>query len=314
LSGITKKDSGEPLNPSFLSYPNQRYFKIAVMDYWINNLLDERPIVLLPCGMGAKTRNKCYVLELSSLDEPHKIRYIPVYPKKNKTKKNGIPEPIFTDDMILDPRKFFKHMTTHQIMSCLTRWPKVQRLVVSEPQVAIPDAIEAHPIREDYNVPPESLERQHEWIFVDRLCALFLKIKLYQPWRDYIFYVGGQPHFFIVEEALWEAGFPFKLIYNVGDMNKYSKLANKMRGTIESHLILGDDWIPPKLERVDPEEYLKKKKGNKAYNHQGFIKELVVVRRERKKWIKSRIEITTQEDLRRGWGALYPRFRMKAIA
>jgi predicted RNA-binding protein len=162
---------------------------------WYHYLLNwfpdkNKPVVFLPCAKAEKTRTN----------------------------------PIF------DGRKFISQSTTHQFLSAITRNTEFEHIILSEPAILIPYALEWDKLRPDYNLPVKDLSIQSEIIFITRLSLWLMRLKQEQPNRKIVYYVGGRHHFFILYFALKMAGNPFKVIYEIPErgIRDYSKAAKKL--------------------------------------------------------------------------------------
>ncbi|NMC08137.1 MAG: hypothetical protein GYA24_23225, partial [Candidatus Lokiarchaeota archaeon] len=129
-----------------------------------------KPLVCLPCGSAAKTREK--------------------FGKKMISQGLG-----------------------HQLMSAVTREPRFERVILSEPCTIIPYALEGqHP---DYNLPPQDLSIQSERIFINQLALWLARVKAAQPERQHVFYIGAIHHYFILHFANETTGRPFHLVREI---------------------------------------------------------------------------------------------------
>lgn len=153
-------------------------------------------------------------------------------------------------------KKMFSHSTTHQFLSAITRCEDFEKVVISEPLTIVPYALEGqHP---DYDVSTEDLTIQDEIAFITRLANWLNIVKRKQPNRKYVYYIGGAHHYFIIRQALKEARYPFKLIYEVPEsgVTGYSASA---RGFKEVILNLENHRIKPELMKSkELKSFLKK--------------------------------------------------------
>ncbi|MBD3212943.1 MAG: hypothetical protein GF311_10075 [Candidatus Lokiarchaeota archaeon] len=107
-------------------------------------------------------------------------------------------------------------------------------MILSEPLTIIPYTLEMHKLRPDYNLPASDLFIQSERVFVNQFALWLLKVKVAQPLRKYIFYVGATHHYFILHFANIVAGSPFELIYEISPrgLATYIVTAKKMEKEI----------------------------------------------------------------------------------
>lgn len=234
---------------------------------WFNFVFSEwlpdpkKPLVFLPCGGAFKTRN-----ENSS-----------------------------------DTRKFISKGMGHQVMAIITRDSQYERVILSEPLTIIPYSLESHPLRPDYNLPAEDLSIQSEWIFIRQLGMILLKIKLQQPKRQFIYYCGGQHHYFILYFANKLVGEPFKLIYSLKDIARYSVAAENLKKYIES---IERKGIIPELEEKSFDDFYKSRG---RYTNRAFWESINVIQNKTDKY---KIIVTTPEEHTNGFEYLY-RFKFQ---
>lgn len=216
----------------------------------------DKPLVFLPCGGGFKTRKK-----------------------KSK-----------------DTRKFISNAMGHQVMSIVTRNSDYERVILSEPLTVIPYSLEAHNIRPDYNLPAEDLSIQSEWIFIERVGMILMKIKAEQSNRDFVYYCGCRHHFFILWFANKLVGNPFIIIYALEDIIHYSRAAETLHKYIQMIEHKGEE---PYLELPPFEKFLKSRG---RYTNRAFWESINIVQ---KKIEKYRITITTPEEHKKGFEQIY---------
>jgi hypothetical protein len=148
-------------------------------------------------------------------------------------------------------RKFISQGMSHQLMSKITRNPNYTKIILSEPCSIIPYELEDHPMRKDYNLPPNYLSIHAEFIFIHNVALYLTRIKLKQPFRHVIYYLGAAHHYFILYFANQLAGSPFQIMHEIparGIMD-YAAGAEKMVTLIDQ--IENGEFphiIPPSLE------------------------------------------------------------------
>lgn len=154
-----------------------------------------------------------------------------------------------------DGRKFISQGMSHQLMSKITRNPQYCKIILSEPCSIIPYELEDHPMRKDYNLPPDYLSIHAEFIFIHNVALYLIRLKMSQPWRTYIYYVGAAHHYFILFFANKLAGSPFEIIHEIpprGIMD-YAAGAEKMVALIDQT----EKGDRPRLITPNLEDHLK---------------------------------------------------------
>jgi len=150
----------------------------------------------------------------------------------------------------------------------------LEKVILSEPLTLIPYAIEGHPARPDYNLPPEYLSIQGERCFINQVSQWLLLLKQKQPNRTNIFYVGGKHHFLILYFANKRAGFPFRLIFSLpaNGLKDYTAAADTLVKMIYG---ITEKNIIPEMPAIE-EVISKFLKSRGRYTHRRFWKEVIV--------------------------------------
>jgi len=135
----------------------------------------------------------------------------------------------------IDGRKYISKGFSHEIMSVITRNPKYCKIILSEPLSLIPYDLEANPLRKDYNLPPNYLAVQSEFIFINNIALYLARLKLAQPDRQLVYYLGAAHHYFILYFANKLAGSPFRIMHVIPQcgLRDYAKGAKEMVGLIQ---------------------------------------------------------------------------------
>jgi len=209
-------------------------------------------------------------------------------------------------------KKMFSHSTTHQLLSAVTRCELFERVVLSEPCTIVPYALESqHP---DYNIPPEDLTIQDEQEFVIRLESWLKDIKIKQPKRKYIYYIGGAHHYFILTLANIRARKPFKVIYRIpkGGTRNYGPAANEFR---EEILALERNGTRPFQRPVSFDNFIK---ARGRYTNRKFWESVNVIQNSARSklhpvFTREQLPIATREEYREGFLSLYPVNALKEI-
>jgi hypothetical protein len=102
---------------------------------------------------------------------------------------------------------------SHNFMSAITYNPKYCKIILSEPLSLIPYELEDHPLRKDYNLPPDYLSIQSEILFIHNVGLYLARLKTMQPQRERIYYLGATHHYFILYFANEFAGHPFEIYH-----------------------------------------------------------------------------------------------------
>lgn len=109
----------------------------------------------------------------------------------------------------------YSESPTHCFMSEVTRNPKYEKIVLSEPLVMVPYSMENEiPY---YNYPPNAIAKNRkDWnIFVDRTAKALLKLKRDDPSRTKAYYVGSRQHSEVLKQANEKAGNPFDIEFSL---------------------------------------------------------------------------------------------------
>lgn len=196
-----------------------------------------------------------------------------------------------------DPRKFISNSVSHQFLSAITRNSNFERVILSEPLTIIPYELEGHILRPDYNLPPDELSIQSEWIFMRQLALWLLRVKTVQPSRDYIYYVGAKHHYFILKYSNEIAGLPFKIIYKIPERGilGYSKAAKEFVFEIND---LENYNILPKLSPVLLEDYLNSRG---RYTNKKFWHYILLLQKDK----RTKLEVCSESRFKRGFSELY---------
>jgi hypothetical protein len=195
-----------------------------------------------------------------------------------------------------DSRKFISRGLSHQLMSAITRCEKYSKIILSEPLTIIPYDIEGHSLRPDYNLPPDYLSVQSEFIFIHNLSLYLARLKLIQPERTLIYYLGAMHHYLILHFANKLAGSPFTIVREipVRGLADYSKGANNLVSIIEEC----ENGKIPIQEPINLSEYLKKRG---RYTNLRFWHQILLMQKDQKS-----IEHICGEDAHlRGFADLY---------
>jgi hypothetical protein len=155
---------------------------------------------------------------------------------------------------------------SHTFLKVLREDERFEKVSITEPQTIVPYCKELSEWREDYDNPPEALTIQDEFIFVTNLMGWLLRVKLKQPWRKYIYYIGGKHHYFILHFANQWAGNPFELLYKnpPGGLKGYAKTARIFREEILRFVDSGyNQELKPENIPIDFEKFIKSH-GNKT--------------------------------------------------
>jgi len=215
-----------------------------------------KPLMFLPCGCANKTRN------------------------------------LFEGDS----RKFISQSTTHQFLSEITRNSHYEQVILSEPLTIIPYSLEHHPLRPDYNLPPDFLSIQSEFIFTRQVALVLATLHMKQPLRQRIYYVGGRHHYFILHHANIMIGSPFQIIFRIPPRGicDFAPTAREFVNVIDQ--CEAGEIIPP-MEEISLEKYLKSRG---RYTHKAFWRQILVMQGDKTSTIKicsDRAALTGFSDL-----------------
>ena len=197
----------------------------------------------------------------------------------------------------IDGRKYISKSVTHDFLRAVSKNKSYERIIVSEPLILIPYSLESHPDRPDYNLPVRDLSIQSEIIFIHQLSLWFLKVKLLQPERQVIYYVGGKHHYFVIKYALELAGNPFKFVYVVPKhgIKDYAESAQLLDTYIQSYEKSG---IIPNLELV-PIDTHQKQRGR--YSTLNFWHQIHLLRKDQ----ASTLDVCPSNSYKQGFSSLY---------
>ena len=240
-------------NTNFLTPANMSWFNNVALP-WLPD--PAKPLVCLPCGSAAKTREK--------------------YGKKMISQGTG-----------------------HQFLSAITRDDRFERVILSEPCTIIPYPIEGqHP---DYNLPPADLSIQSERVFINQLALWLARVKVRQPERCFVYYIGPVHHYFVLHFANEAAGRPFHVVHEIPP-----------RGTLDyasSAVKFKDVILTTEATRVAPaqEPVLLSKlvAGRGRYTHRAFWAQVLLERRVGSEYEQETEPVTTHDQAEQGFSYLY---------
>jgi len=257
--GLKRQEEQPGFNSNFLTKENMRWFNTIALP-WLPDPL--KPLVLLPCGSAAKTREK--------------------YGKK-----------------------MISHSVGHQLMSAVTTDDRFERVILSEPLTIIPYQLEGqHP---DYNLPPKDLSIQSERIFINQLGLWLSRVKVSQPERTFIYYLGPIHHYFILYFANEAAGRPFHIVHEVPPRGTayYSRAADKFKQVI---LTTGATHTAPDQA---PVSLTKLVSGRGRYTHRAFWREILLERRVGSEYKEYSEPVIAREEAEAGFANLYQNNEIK---
>jgi len=202
--------------------------------------------------------------------------------------------------------KFGKKMISqgmcHQFLSAVTRYPGFERVILSEPLTIIPYKLEDHDLRPDYNLPPEDLSIQSERIFINQLALWLAKVKLAQPNRVNVYYIGAVHHYFILYFANQVAGHPFTIIHEIpaGGIKGFGEAAKHFHDII----IKTEETGVASFQ--EPVSLAKVVKSRGRYTNRKFWREVIMEQLEGKEdFIQSTEEVTSRDEAINGFIDLY---------
>ncbi|NMC06732.1 MAG: hypothetical protein GYA24_16060 [Candidatus Lokiarchaeota archaeon] len=251
---ITKQPEQAGFNTSFLTPENMRWFNTRALHFLPD---PAKPLVCLPCGSAAKTREK--------------------FGKKMISQGLG-----------------------HQLMSAVTREPRFERVILSEPCTIIPYALEGqHP---DYNLPPQDLSIQSERIFINQLALWLARVKVAQPDRKFAYFIGGIHHFFILHFANEAAGRPFHLVREIParGVRDYAASAKAFHEVILTTEATGQ---APAQAPVSLSTLVQ---GRGRYTHRKFWHSVLLEALDGEDVARSVEPVTSRQQAREGFADLYP--------
>lgn len=204
-------------------------------------------------------------------------------------------------------RKKISEGMTHNLLKAIRSDENLEKVILSEPLTLIPYEIEMHPLRPDYNLPAKDLSIQSEIAFQERLALWLTKVKLRQPERKVVYYLGATHHYFILFWANMMAGCPFTIIHEIPPLGirSYSASAEKMRAIIYD---LEDKGIMPDLEQPDFEQWIKKIGG---YSNRKFWETIQVLQKtismpkSKHDFASQSIKVTSSRDFKKGFEDIY---------
>lgn len=134
--------------------------------------------------------------------------------------------------------KIFADSQSHQYMSAITKEKDLERIVISEPLVAVPYSLQTQ--MPDYNFPIDKLTEKDRIIFTERLAKFLKKLKREEPERERVYYLGGSHHANILTNANQKAGYPFELETFVNPKGNiaYAYEAKRMRAHFKNIKII----------------------------------------------------------------------------
>lgn len=182
-------------------------------------------------------------------------------------------------------------------MSRITRNEAYCRVILSEPSTIIPYSAENHELRKDYNLPPDYLSIQSEFIFMRQLALILSKIHASQPKRKLIYYIGGSHHYFILHYANKMIGSPFKLIFKIParGIRDFASASKEFNQTIIDCETLG---IKPDQQEILLSDYLSKRG---RYTNKAFWKSILILQKDE----HSKIDICNKGARNEGFRELY---------
>ncbi|MFW9998169.1 MAG: hypothetical protein ACFFD4_39370, partial [Candidatus Odinarchaeota archaeon] len=259
---------------SFLTLPNIQYYNYLMLFYKEPPLTT--PIVFTPCGRADKSRGA-----------------------KGRSKKG-------------DFRKYISESMTHDFMKAITKNILFEIISLTEPLTAQPYSLEKHPLRPDYELPEKDLSVQEEWLFIYHLSLFLAKLKLKQPDRKALFYIGGAHHYFILYYANDLLGSPFKIVQEIpkGGIRGYAKAADEFKVVIEEYMKTG---IIPEREKSTLEDY-KKRRNRGRYSNLPFITSLEVYEYSKNEGLQEKkIGVCEKDAYIKGFDYLYDLHGPEAI-
>ncbi len=204
-------------------------------------------------------------------------------------------------------KKVISQCTSHQLLGPVTRDKRFEHVILSEPLTIIPYSLELHPSRPDYNLPVNVLSIQGEQIFINQLSLWLCRVKLAQPLRNFIYYIGSTHHYLILKYANLAANNPFHIVFKIPEkgMKDYGKAAHEFRETILKTEELG---IVPDCPEPDIDKWLNSRSG---YTTRVLWREI----RWTQQILNSKIEgiepVSSDQDYEKGFGILYQTTRQK---
>jgi len=196
----------------------------------------------------------------------------------------------------LDGRKYISQGFSHQLMSKITRNNNYTKIILSEPLSIIPYELESHPLRKDYNLPPNYLSIQSEFIFIQNVSMYLMRLKLQQPTRTRIYYLGATHHYFILYFANQLTGNIFQIIHYIPPegLKGYSKGAE----VLDQYILQSEHGVIPELISPNLEEHLSKRG---RYTNLRFWYEILLMQQE----IESHESINPKTQYQVGFAQLY---------
>lgn len=196
----------------------------------------------------------------------------------------------------LDGRKYISKGLSHEFMSAITRNDTFCKIILSEPLSLIPYDLESHPLRKDYNLPPDYLSIQSEILFIHNVSLYLARLKTTQPTRQYIYYVGATHHFFILYYANQLAGTPFELIFKIPPkgLTDYASSAKELA-------IIIQEGLTPTMILPSLEDHIKKRG---RYTNLRFWKQILLMKKE----LESTEQINNPNQYQNGFSSIYQFF------
>ena len=196
-------------------------------------------------------------------------------------------------------KKMISQGTGHQFMSAVTRDARFERVILSEPCTIIPYALEGqHP---DYNLPPDDLSIQSERVFINQLALWLARVKVQQPERQFVYYLGPIHHYFILHFANEAAGRPFHVVHEIPARGTtgYAPSAEKFREVI---LTTEATRVAPPQEVVPLDKLVS---GRGRYTHRAFWAQVLLERRVGNEYEQEVEPVTTHDQAELGFSHLY---------
>lgn len=144
-----------------------------------------------------------------------------------------------------------------------------------------------------------------------RACLILSNIRMMQPTREFLYYIGGTHHSLILKVANFYLPKPFKIIAYVPKegIRGYAKAARKFAPMID-HLEADSsryDEIRAQLPVIDLHKFMKHDKGR--YSHKPFWKTILIselVNRRIMQFKESKIDIASDRAIHQGFLKYYP--------
>jgi hypothetical protein len=191
---------------------------------------------------------------------------------------------------------------SHLLLSPITKNKAYEKVVLSEPHTIIPYPLEMHSAFPDTEFPPNLLTIQSEHVFITQLALYLTRLKLAQPDRKVVYYLGGRHHYFILYYALRFAGSPFQLVFEVptsdGFMD-YTGMSRRLKKRIDDAEKTGVPIIPEPLDLSG----MLKSRCDKVKRH--FWKEVTVFKLFKNELTEYTENVGSKEDFDTGFKDCY---------